>query len=193
MVKMRNNVLDIHSREEFRAWLTKHGQTETECFVFVRRGEPEEGVFAYVDAVEEALCFGWIDSVLTIIDGKPYERFSPRRENSPWTELNKERARRLIHLGLMTEQGRKALPPLGPRSFHFDKIFIEELKKARVYAKFRRFPPLYQRIRAYNVVFYRDWNKRAYKAALNHLIEETKKGKMFGEWNDYGRLLDWDK
>ena len=49
---------------------------------------------------------------------------------------------------------------------------------------------IYQRVRAYNVVFYKKRNPAMYDQTLNHLIRETKKGQMFGEWNDYGRLLD---
>ncbi len=63
------------------------------------------------------------------------------------------------------------------------------LKDARVYSKFKTFPPLYRRIRAYNVAFYKGRDAAAYKCALAHLIEGTRKGNLYGEWNDYGRLL----
>ena len=65
------------------------------------------------------------------------------------------------------------------------------MKAARCWSKFRSFPPLYQRIRAYNVAFYKKRDPEIYQQALEHLISETRKGKMFGEWNDYGRLLDY--
>jgi len=55
--------------------------------------------------VEEALCFGWIDNTLSLIEGARMQRFSPGRKNSLWTELNKERVRRLERLGLMTDSG----------------------------------------------------------------------------------------
>ena len=116
------------------------------------------------------------------------QRFSPRRPGSVWTELNKERVRRLERLGLMTDAGRAVLPAMGPRSFKMDPDVERALKDARVFSKFKSFPPLYQRIRAYNVAFYKNRDKQAYAKALTHLIEETKKGHMFGEWNDYGRL-----
>ena len=60
----------------------------------------------YLDAVEEALCFGWIDSTVKTIDGVTLQRFGKRVKNSQWTELNKERCRRLEALGLMTDSGR---------------------------------------------------------------------------------------
>ena len=66
----------------------------------------------YVDAVEEeAICFGWIDGLEKSMDAERYAlRFSPRRPKSNWTETNKDRARRLITEGKMTEAGRATLP-----------------------------------------------------------------------------------
>ena len=187
-----NNILDISSNSKFRFWLKEHSSIEKECWIHVKKGRPlDDGRLYYLDCVETALCFGWIDSVHREINGKRYQRFTPRTKNSPWSELNKERCRRLIKLGLMEESGYKALPPLGPRSFKIDFDIEQALKDARVYSKFKSFHPLYQRIRAYNVFFYKKRNPNAYNQALKHLIEETKQGKMFGEWNDYGRLLNY--
>ena len=186
---MLNNFLNIKNREEFRKWLLSHASSEEECFLILKRGKPTDpNVFYYLDAVEEALCFGWIDSISKKIDGITYQRFSPRKKNSPWSELNKERVRRLIKLGLMTSLGKKSLPKM---SFKIDKDLEDALKKVRCYSKFKSFHPLYQRVRAYNVTFYKKIDKNTYQKALNHLIDQTKKGIMFGEWNDYGRLLDY--
>jgi uncharacterized protein YdeI (YjbR/CyaY-like superfamily) len=64
----------------------------------------------YIDVVEEALCFGWIDSTLKRLpDGRLAQRLSPRRKRSHWTELNKQRCAALEARGLMTEMGREAL------------------------------------------------------------------------------------
>ena len=182
---------DITNRSEFRRWLMENHDSSNEIWVCVRRGKPDEdSSFWYLDAVEEALCFGWIDSTHRLIDGKRMQRFSPRKKNSPWTELNKERVRRLERLGLMTDAGRRVLPPMGTRSFSFDAEIVAAMKAARVWTKFRTFPPLYQRIRAYNVAFYKKRAPQLYEQTLAHLIAETRKGQMFGEWNDYGRLLE---
>lgn len=187
---MEQNVLDIHTRDEFRSWLEMNHDTASECWLCVKRGRPtDDESLWYLDAVEEALCFGWIDSTGNYINGVVMQRFSPRRKYSPWTELNKERVRRLESLGRMTDAGRRVLPPMGPRSFRIDAELEAALKKARVWSTFKSFPPLYQRIRAYNVTFYKKRDAQTYHQALSHLISETKKGKMFGEWNDYGRLL----
>ena len=189
---MENNILQIDNRKDFREWLTLHADNESECWVNLKRGKPvEDDKFYYLDAVEEALCFGWIDSKQKLIDGKRMQRFSPRKKNSPWTELNKERVRRLEKLGLMTNAGRAVLPPMGTRSFTIDPDIEAAMKAARCWSKFKCLPPLYQRVRAYNVAFYKKRNPAMYDQMLDRLICQTNKGQMFGEWNDYGRLLDY--
>ena len=186
-----NNILDITNRADFRLWLSKHSQTENECWVVIKRGRPvDDEHFWYLDAVEEALCFGWIDSVWKNVDGVMWSRFSPRQKKSPWTELNKERVRRLEKLGLMTDAGRTVLPDMKISSFKIDPDIEKALKDARAWSKFKSFHPLYQRVRAYNVMFYKTRNKVQYEKSLRHLVETSKKGEMFGEWNDYGRLLE---
>jgi len=99
----------LHTRSELRTWFADH---ETgELFLPVNRSKtPKEGIIGYVDAVEEALCWGWIDSTLRNIDGTLIQRFSPRRKNSHWTELNLKRCAQMETQGLMTDRGRAALP-----------------------------------------------------------------------------------
>ena len=185
------NILTINSRKGFREWLKNNAETESECFIVVKRGKPiDKTVFYYLDAVEEALCFGWIDSTTKKIDGTRYQRFSPRKNKSLWTELNKERVRRLEKLGLMTDLGRAVLPDMD-KPFKVDEDIKSAIKRAGAWEQFTSFPPLYQRIRAYNVAFYKGRDEKTYQKALSHLIEETLLGKLFGEWNDYGRLLNY--
>jgi len=110
---MAKNILQIDNRKDFRVWLALHADNEIECWVELKRGKPiDENTFYYLDAVEEALCFGWIDSIQKQIGGKSLQRFTPRKKNSTWTELNKERVRRLEKLGLMTDAGRAVLPAM---------------------------------------------------------------------------------
>ena len=183
------NILTVKNRNEFREWLQVHAAEEKECWVALKRGKPkDDGEFYYLDAVEEALCFGWVDSTQKLVDGVRYQRFSPRKKNGLWTELNKERVRRLEKLGLMTESGRAVFPDMG---FVMDEDVRRALLEAGVLEKLLEFPPLYVRVRTYNVAFFKKRDREAYERALAHLVEETKKGKMYGEWNDYGRLLDY--
>lgn len=185
------NVLNIKSAASFRTWLSKNHAVQPECYLNVKKGRPtDKKTFYYLDAVEVALCFGWIDSSQKVINGIRYQRFSPRRKNSKWTELNKERVRRLEKLGLMTDAGRKVLPDMSVEHFKIDKDIIAALRKSKAWAKFNEFPDLYKRVRTYNITFYKKLNPDIYKKALKHLIEQTLLGKMYGEWNDYGRLVE---
>jgi len=141
--------LYVTERAEWRAWLSAHHATERAIWLIfydARTGEPS---LAYRDAVEEALCFGWIDGIAKRIDAeRRAQRFSPRRPNSHWTELNKERARRLIAAGLMTEAGYAVLPDLSVDSFRIaDDILAALQADPQVWANFQAFPPVYQRIR----------------------------------------------
>ena len=92
-----HNLLDVKNRDEFREWLEKNYMEETECWVAVKRGRPKgDDTFWYVDAVEEAMCFGWIDGITKkISDNVTVQKFVPRQKCSFWSELNKERCRRM--------------------------------------------------------------------------------------------------
>ena len=151
----------------------------------------DSAILWYLDAIEEALCFGRIDRTVRKIDGVTVQRFSPGRKGGNRTELNKERVRRPEKPGLMTDSGRAVLPSMGPGNFKIGAETEAELKAARVRSKFRALPPLYQRVRASNLQFYRQHYPEPYRRMPAHTVEATKKGKTFGEWNDYGRLLDY--
>ena len=106
------NLLHLASRSELRQWLEENHARERCCWVVIHRGKcPEWPAIPYIEVVEEALCFGWIDSTLKRLpDGRLAQRLSPRRAKSHWTELNKQRCRDLEERGLMTEAGRRTIP-----------------------------------------------------------------------------------
>lgn len=105
------NLLQFAEREELRRWLEQNHSTERCCWVVMYRAKcPEWDAIAYLDVVEEALCFGWIDSTLKRLpDGRLVQRLSPRRKGSHWTELNKQRCADLERRGLMKDAGRREL------------------------------------------------------------------------------------
>jgi len=98
------------NREQWRNWLEKNHAKETEVWlVFLKQHTGRPNV-SYNDAVEEALCFGWIDGVKRSIDEDHYtHRFTPRKSDSKWSELNKERARHMIDAGRMAPAGEKSI------------------------------------------------------------------------------------
>lgn len=104
-------LLSFDDHTALRCWLVEHHQQEHEVWVATYRGRLSMAdALPYVDAVEEALCFGWIDSTCKRLpDGRLAQRLSPRRKNSHWTERNRERCRELERRGLMTEAGREAM------------------------------------------------------------------------------------
>lgn len=107
------NLLEYTEREQLREWLLANHAEALQCWVAVYRGKekPNGACLPYVEVVEEALCFGWIDSTLKRLgDGRLAQRLSPRRKGSHWTELNVQRCRELIKRGWMTEAGLQAMP-----------------------------------------------------------------------------------
>lgn len=113
------NLLHLSSRSELRQWLEENHNEEKCCWVVTYRGKrPEWPAIPYIEVVEEALCFGWIDSTLKRLpDGRLAQRLSPRRAKSHWTQLNMDRCVDLEDRGLMTEAGRQA----------FEKAFEYEI------------------------------------------------------------------
>ncbi|HSP23030.1 MAG TPA: YdeI/OmpD-associated family protein [Planococcus sp. (in: firmicutes)] len=185
------NLIRVKARQELRTWLEENSTTEKCCWVIIGITE-QPGVIPYLDAVEEALCFGWIDGIAKkISDIDLAQRLSPRKKTSNWTELNKERVRRLDKLGLMKEEGLKILPDMRLESFKIDKDIEILLKEDnRVYVNFLNFPELYRRIRIDTIQSSRNdpaiFNKR-----LDKFIKQTRENKMYGQWNDNGRLINY--
>lgn len=105
------NLLTFTERQQLREWFEANHLSEKCCWVACNRAKsPKPDTLFYIDIVEEALCFGWIDSTLKKLpDGRLAQRLSPRRKGGHWTELNKERCRDLESCGLMTEAGRMSL------------------------------------------------------------------------------------
>ena len=98
--------LYVTSRAEWRAWLMKHYRSETEVWLIYYKKHTGQPRISYDQAVEEALCFGWIDSIVKRMDDEKFaQKFTPRRDCTTWSALNKRRLRKLIREGRMTEAG----------------------------------------------------------------------------------------
>ncbi len=182
------NILNYKTNKEFRKWLKNNHKNEKECWITCKRGKPKKDkTLYYIDAVYTALSYGWIDSTYGLINGTRMQRFSKRRKNSHWSELNKERCRWLIKNNLMTEEGYKKLPDLNEK-FTIDKDILKELKRdEEIWNNFNKLPELYKKIKISNIQKER---KKAdiFNKKLNNFLKNTKKGKIQGNWNDYGKL-----
>ena len=104
-----DGVMEFASREAFRQWLSANGRTSGGVWLlFGRPGGPK--TLKAAEALEEALCFGWIDGQMRRIDGVSYKKyFSRRRENSRWSAKNRALAGSLEARGLMAAPGREAV------------------------------------------------------------------------------------
>lgn len=175
-------------RTAWRAWLWQNHAKSGEIWLLLEDA-PEGSTVSYLDAVEEALCFGWIDSIQKRFSShERAQRFTPRKRRSNWTELNKERARRLIRLGMMTDAGLAVLPDLAIK-FEVPQDIIKSLQaEPGAWSNFLAFPELYQRVRIGYIEEARK-NDREFERRLRNFVSKTAQNQLFGNWNDQGRLL----
>lgn len=143
------------NRTSWRRWLTHHHSSDSEIWlIYYKKGSSKPRI-PYNDAVEEALCFGWIDSIVKSIDAERYaQRFTPRKPKSMLSDMNKERIRRLIASNKMTPAGLSAIAhhltkkkTLSPRFIIPADIRAALQSEPAAWKNFRRFPLSYKRIR----------------------------------------------
>ncbi len=186
------NLLDIHTREELYRWYQENHDKVSGFWLRVNRAAADSpGVVRYIDAVEVALCFGWIDSTMkSIDDGNPVQHFTPRRKRSNWCERNLIRCRRLVEIGDMTSAGLAVAPDMDPSKFVFEDWVLDAIKADEVaWVNYNSFPETYRRIRVDFIQHYRQSNREeeALKA-LQKFVQSCHDAKMFPGWDDFGRL-----
>ena len=186
--------LHFPSRAQWRSWLQENGQHQTEVWVELprhsflqsRRGrQTEQGaIMTYLDLVEEALCFGWIDGLTRSTGEGRVIRMTPRqRLRSNWTQLNKDRARRMIQQKLMTPEGEAVLPDLTIEDICLKPDILESLRNASAFENFVSFPESYKRIR---IGYIEEMRRQPseFQMRLANFVKKTKQNKMFGNWDD---------
>jgi uncharacterized protein YdeI (YjbR/CyaY-like superfamily) len=105
-----NEEVYISNRIGWRKWLTCNHDRSAGVWLVFYRLSTRKPTLAYEDAVEEALCFGWIDSIIRKLDAERYVRkFTPRKQGSSWSESNRRRISRLLEQDRMTERGMAAV------------------------------------------------------------------------------------
>lgn len=151
------DTLYVTDRDEWRAWLEAHHASEKMVWlIFYKKSSGQVGI-AYDEAVEEALCYGWIDSIVKKVDEeRRAQKFTPRKPKSNWSESNKQRVRKLIEAGRMTEAG---LAKIGNALDHSEPpevtqpkpepVILPELEEAlannqKASENFDRFTPAYK-------------------------------------------------
>lgn len=178
------------SAAEFRAWLDTHHAQATELWVGFYKKASGRGGLSYEEAVEEALCFGWIDGIKKRVDELSYcHRFTPRKLRSVWSRLNIERIRRLKRAGRMKPAGLKAFAARAANRsglYSFEnaprELSAEERKVFRADAEawnfFQQQPPGYRRVSVWWIHGAKRPETRARR--LQALIEDARRGRRLG-------------
>ncbi len=166
-------------RTEWRNWLSAHFETAREVWFVFPTGASGEPSVSYNDAVEEALCFGWIDGRAGTLDETHHiRRFTPRRKGSPYSRPNVERLLKLDAQGMIHPKIRESVLPVIFAPFVYPGDILDALKAdGTVWQNFQRFPEAYRRIR----VAYIDAARRRpeeFRKRLASFIEKTRAGKM---------------
>ena len=179
-------LLHATTRTQWRAWLKANHRKADEIWLVYRKKASGKPFVAYDDAVEEALCWGWIDGVLKSIPGTESraQRWSPRKPNSYVSELNKARIRKMERAGNMTQAGRAALPDyaaiIEPPPLVVPGAIRAALEAAGCWDTFQDFPEDYRRIKVGWLDVQRGNRPGEFERRLAYLVEKTAKGEMYG-------------
>lgn len=173
--------LHVTNRKDWRKWLREHYKTEKEIWLIYYKKATGKPRIEYNDAVEEALCFGWIDSTLKSIDEeRNAQRFSPRKPKSSYSPANKERLRKLLKQRKVIKAVRETLGNLAAEKLEIPKDILEALKANKeAWKHFQAFSDAYKRIR---IGFIEGARKRPeeFKKRLRYFIKMTAKNKQYG-------------
>ena len=166
-------------RSEWRAYLAEHFETSAEIWFVFPMKEFGEKSLSYNDAVEEALCFGWIDSTIKHIDPlHRAQRFTPRRKGSAYSQPNIERLIWLDARGLIHPKVRDSVLPIIRTPFVFPADIIDALRQEEtVWKNYQQFSDPYKRIR---VAYIEAARKRPdeFQKRLNSFVEKTRRNKL---------------
>jgi uncharacterized protein YdeI (YjbR/CyaY-like superfamily) len=173
--------LYVPDRKSWREWLRKNFRKEKEIWLVYFRKEAGKPRIPYNDAVEEALCFGWIDSTVKKMDNDRFaQRYSPRNPRSEYSQTNKERLQQLIAKGKIRKNVLASMGDIAPENYIFPDNIMKVLRTNRqAYENFKKFSASYQRIR----IAYIDRARLRpleFKKRLDNFLKLTEQNKQFG-------------
>ena len=179
MEEQPKNIIRCTDRDEWREWLLRNFETADEIwFVFPTKTSGETGV-SYNDAVEEALCFGWIDSTARRLDDEhQLRRFTPRRQGSSYSRPNIERLIEMDAEGKIHPKVRPSVVTLIETEYVFPEDILEEIKAdPEVWENYLTFPEPYRRIR---IAYIDAARKRPeeFRRRLDNFVEMTRKNRI---------------
>jgi uncharacterized protein YdeI (YjbR/CyaY-like superfamily) len=168
-------------RKKWRIWLEKNFKSEKEIWLVFPKKASGKPRIPYNDAVEEALCFGWIDSTLTSFDEESYiQRFSPRNPESTYSQPNKERLKWLSKQKMLHPSIQETVQDILKQKFVFPEDILSAIRKdKKAWGNYTQFSEAYKRIRIAYIDAARkrpeEFNKR-----LENFIQKTRENKQIG-------------
>ena len=178
----------FENRQEWRKWLTENFETANEIwFVFPNKSSNKKSVL-YNDAVEEALCFGWIDSTRKSFDKEHIiQRFTPRNPKSPYSQANKERLKWLFENERIHSKFENEIRNIVSEPFVFPDDIIYKIKEDKTALEnYQRFSESYKRIRIAYIEAARN-RPEEFEKRLNNFISKTKENKMIAGFGGIGK------
>ena len=187
----RNKIIYCADRQEWRSWLSEHFETEKEAwFVFPTKASGEQGV-SYNDAVEEALCFGWIDGRAgTLDETHQLRRFTPRRKGSSYSQPNIERLIALDQKGMIHPKVREKVVEIIEKPFVFPEDIIDAIRKDETaWTNYQAFAEPYKRIR---IAYIDAARKRPaeFEKRLNSFLKKTRENKLIIGYGGIGKYYE---
>jgi len=192
------DTLYVTNRVQWKSWLEENHSSAKEIWLIYYRKHTGKPRISYNDSVDMALCYGWIDSTVKLLDiDRTVQRFSPRRKKSELSEMNKERVRRLIKSGEMTQFGLEKIKHHLEyavkdkvqkqlfKEFIIPADILNELKNDPiVWQNFKQFPDHYKTIRTGWIDGARK-RPEEFQKRLRYFIKMTRKNKMYGLVQQY--------
>jgi uncharacterized protein YdeI (YjbR/CyaY-like superfamily) len=175
----------LTNKKDWHLWLTRNHNKEKEIWLVYPRKSTGKPRISYNEAVEEALCFGWIDSIVKRIDDESYaQRFSPRKNTAKWSQQNIERLRRLVEFRKMTPAGLAVIKDvnalLESEELEIAPDILQALQKdQKIWRNFQNFPDNYKRIRIAYIENRRKRGNEEFQRSLNYFLKKTEGNKQF--------------
>jgi uncharacterized protein YdeI (YjbR/CyaY-like superfamily) len=172
-------ILYVTARSEWRAWLEDNYNKATEIWLVYPKKSTGKPRILYNDAVEEALCFGWIDSIQKTLDkDRAIQRFTPRNPKSDYSQANKERLKWLSDRGMIHPSVAEAVKAVIRKEFVFPPDIIEAIKMdLTAWRNYQPFSDSYKRIRIAYIEGARD-RPEEFKRRLSSFIKKTRENKL---------------
>jgi uncharacterized protein YdeI (YjbR/CyaY-like superfamily) len=175
------SILYVSNPKDWRTWLKQHHKTENEIWLVYPKKAAGKPRIEYNSAVEQALCFGWIDSIIKTLDDKhTVQRFSPRKPKAKYSQANIERLRTLVAQKKVIKEIADTLADVLNAEFVIPPDILKAIQANKeAWKNFQNFSDAYIRIR---IAYIDGARKRPeeFKKRLRYFIEMTAKNKQIG-------------